>query len=50
MINFAPFISLLLNKKRPNVKREVSEETKKEIKKIDNMGLFGAIDYVKSKK
>lgn len=50
MINFAPFISLLLNKKRPYVKREISQETKKEIEKIDKMGLFEAIDYVKNKK
>ena len=49
MINFAPFISLLLNKKRPSIKQEISEETKKEIKKIDKMGLFEAMDYVKNK-
>lgn len=50
MINFAPFISLLLNKKKPTEPRELTENDKKEIAKINEMGLFSAIDYLIKKK
>lgn len=47
MINFAPFISLLLNKKtKRGTKRELSTQDKKELKKINEMGMFEAMDYL----
>jgi hypothetical protein len=47
MINFAPFISLLLNKKtKREPKRELSTQDKKELKKINEMGMFEAMDYL----
>ena len=47
MINFAPFISLLLNKKtKRETKRELSTQDKKELKKINEMGMFEAMDYL----
>ena len=50
MINFAPFISLLLNKKnKGETKRELSTQDKKELKKIDEMGMFEAMDYLAKK-
>jgi hypothetical protein len=51
MINFAPFISLLLNKKtKREPKRELTTQDKKELKKINEMGMFEAIDYLSNKK
>lgn len=49
MINFAPFISMLLRKKRTTEPRELSESAKKEIAKINDMGFFTAIDYLDKK-
>ncbi len=50
MINFAPFISMLLTKKKTSSKpRKLSKNAKREIQKIDEMGLFSAIDYLKNK-
>jgi predicted class III extradiol MEMO1 family dioxygenase len=46
MINFAPFIGLLLNKKRAQPKRELTEKDKKELEKINEMGLFETMDYL----
>ena len=47
MINFAPFISLLLNKKtKREPKRQLSTQDKKELKKINEMGMFEAMDYL----
>ena len=47
MINFAPFISLLLNKKtKRETKRELSTQDKKELNKINEMGMFEAMDYL----
>lgn len=53
MINFAPFISLLLRKKKTTEQRETRELTeneKKEIAKINEMGLFSAMNYLTKKK
>jgi len=50
MINFTPFISLLLRKKKTTEPRELTENDKKEIAKINEMGLFSAIDYLANKK
>ena len=51
MINFAPFINLLLNKSNKKVtKRELTPQDKKEIKKINEMGMFEAMDYLANKK
>ncbi len=51
MINFAPFISLLLNKKiKRETKRELSTQDKKELDKINEMGLLEAMDYLANKK
>jgi hypothetical protein len=51
MINFTPFISLLLNKKtKREPKRELSTQDKKELKKINEMGMFEAMDYLANKK
>jgi hypothetical protein len=51
MINFAPFISLLLNKKtKREPKRELSTQDKKELKKINEMGMFEVMDYLANKK
>ena len=50
MINFTPFISLLLNKKtKRETKRELSTQDKKELKKINEMGMFEAMDYLAKK-
>jgi hypothetical protein len=50
MINFAPFINLLLNKNNKKVtKRELTPQDKKEIKKINEMGMFEAMDYLAKK-
>ena len=50
MINFAPFTSLLLNKKtKRETKRELSTQDKKELKKINEMGMFEAMDYLAKK-
>lgn len=49
MINFAPFISMLLRKKKTSEPRELSENDKKEIAKINDMGFFTAIDYLANK-
>lgn len=49
MINFAPFISMLLRKKRTTEPRELTENDKKEIAKINDMGFFTAIDYLANK-
>jgi hypothetical protein len=47
MINFAPFINLLLNKKtKRETKRQLSTQDKKELKKIEEMGMFEAMDYL----
>ena len=50
MINFAPFISLLLRKKKTSEPKKLSENDKKEIAKINEMGMFEAIDYLANKK
>lgn len=50
MINFAPFISMLLRKKKTSEPKELSENDKKEIAKINEMGLFSAMDYLTKKK
>ena len=50
MINFAPFISLLLGKKKTTEPRELTENDKKEIDKINEMGLFEAITHLKKSK
>ncbi|MFY7886687.1 MAG: hypothetical protein ACOVOV_17785 [Dolichospermum sp.] len=50
MINFAPFISLLLRKKGTSTKRELTSNDKKELKKINEMGMFEAMDYLANKK
>jgi hypothetical protein len=50
MINFAPFISMLLRKKKTSESRELSENDKKEIAKINEMGMFEAMDYLANKK
>jgi hypothetical protein len=50
MINFAPFISLLLNKKRAQPKRELTDKDKQEQDKINKMGMFEAMDYLAKKK
>ena len=50
MINFAPFISMLLRKKKTTEPRELSETDKKEIAKINEMGMFEAMDYLANKK
>ncbi len=50
MINFAPFISMLLRKKKTSEPRELSENDKKEIAKINEMGMFEAMDYLANKK
>jgi hypothetical protein len=51
MINFAPFISLLLNKKtKREPKRELSTQDKKELKKINEMDMFEAMDYLSKNK
>ena len=50
MINFAPFISMLLRKKKTSEPRELSENDKKEISKINEMGMFEAMDYLANKK
>lgn len=50
MINFAPFISMLLRKKKTSEPRKLSEDEKKEIAKINEMGLFSAMDYLTKKK
>jgi len=50
MINFAPFINLLLRKKpQLNVGRTLTENDKKEIAKINDMGFFTAVDYLTNK-
>ena len=50
MINFAPFINLLLNKKtKKETKRELTTQDKEELKKIDEMGMFEAMDYLAKK-
>jgi len=50
MINFAPFISLLLNKKtKKESKRELTTQDKKELNKINEMGMFEAMDYLANK-
>ena len=50
MINFAPFISMLLRKKKTSEPAELSENDKKEIAKINEMGMFEALDYLANKK
>jgi hypothetical protein len=50
MINFTPFISLLLNKKRVQPKRELTDKDKQEQDKINKMGMFEAMDYLSKKK
>ena len=50
MINFTPFISMLLRKKKTTEPRELSETDKKEIAKINEMGMFEAMDYLANKK
>jgi hypothetical protein len=51
MINFAPFINLLLRKKpQSSVERTLTETDKAEIEKINNMGMFEAMDYLANKK
>jgi len=50
MINFAPFISLLLNKKKTTEPKKLNENDKKEIAKINEMGMFEAMDYLANKK
>ena len=50
MINFAPFINLLLRKKpQSNVERTLAENDKIELDKINNMGMFDALDYLANK-
>lgn len=49
MINFAPFISMLLRNKSKQPKKKLTASEKKEIDKVNNMGLFTAIDYCKNK-
>jgi hypothetical protein len=49
MINFAPFISMLLRKKKTSEPREFTENDKKEIAKINEMGMFEAMDYLANK-
>ena len=49
MINFAPFISLLLRKKKPTEPKKISENDKKELAKINEMGMFEAMDYLAKK-
>jgi hypothetical protein len=50
MINFTPFINLLLNKNnKKETKRELTPQDKKEIKKINEMGMFEAMDYLAKK-
>lgn len=49
MINFAPFISMLLRKKPTGSTQELTETDKKEIEKINGMGLFSAMDYLANK-
>ncbi len=50
MINFAPFINMLLRKKKTSEPRELTENDKKEIAKINEMGMFEAMDYLANKK
>ena len=50
MINFAPFISLLLRKKKTTEPKKLSENDKKELAKINEMGMFEAMDYLANKK
>lgn len=50
MINFAPFISMLLRKKKTSEPRKLSADEKKEIAKINEMGLFSAMYYLTKKK
>ena len=50
MINFAPFISLLLRKKKTTEPKKLNENNKKEIAKINEMGMFEAMDYLANKK
>ena len=50
MINFAPFINMLLRKKKTSEPKELSENDKKEIAKINEMGMFEAMDYLANKK
>jgi hypothetical protein len=49
MINFAPFISLLLRKKKTTEPKKLSENDKKELAKINEMGMFEAMDYLAKK-
>ena len=49
MINFAPFISLLLRKKKTTEPKKLSENDKKELAKINEMGMFEAMDYLANK-
>jgi hypothetical protein len=49
MINFAPFISLLLRKKKTTEPRKLSKNDKKELAKINEMGMFEAMDYLAKK-
>ena len=50
MINFAPFISLLLRKKKTTEPKKLSENDKKELAKINEMGMFEAMNYLANKK
>jgi hypothetical protein len=49
MINFAPFISLLLRKKKTTEPKKLSESDKKELAKINEMGMFEAMYYLAKK-
>ena len=50
MINFAPFINLLLRKKpQPKVERTLTENDKAELDKINKMGMFEAMEYLAKK-
>ena len=40
----------MLNKKKANQPRQITDEDKKEIDKINNMEFFDAIDYLKKRK
>jgi len=46
MINFSPFINMLLRKKDKSEPRIFSKSDKNEIDKINKMGLFESIDYL----
>jgi hypothetical protein len=50
MINFAPFISLLLRKNpHPTTERILTDRAKSEIEKINKMEFFDAVDYLTNK-